>query len=516
MLTPKTAQTTFDEEAVYAEEDLISDCAGLVTVDQHSRVICLVHHTAQVYFNRVSSQIFPNIHLDIAETCITYLGLEGFESDEFTNGKQFARATNEILTRYPFLDYAGKQWGYHARGDPEEFIEERLFRFFDRASRLSRACDILDDTLGIWDFGPVPALTVLIHFGLVRVFRDMVRLANNSHLTCAIRFRQDGLRFILVEPSADWYDSGEYVVRAELSFHQLEGNESFVNILAQNGVPVDLGVDNGEFLFNTSLSRANRRLDIPDGMSTEERKAIPAMLLGLGARFDRQNATNYTDLMCKVVWGHKRNVIQLLKDGVDVNEKNRRGRDALIYTALARHVTVVKPLLEAEADVHSKDQDGMTALCAACKGGNEKIVKLLLNSGADISVQDNYGRTPASIASESGHTPLSRFSDDHGTEGDWKMEREKEDECWDILKKYLALPRHDDFPGTKFIEALGKEAFTWLHDISLTELCARGLLLRLRNLQHSNSFDYLRAKADNTTAIEEESEHPILFRDSTS
>jgi hypothetical protein len=38
---------------IYDVEDIISVCAGLVTVDEESSIIRLVHYTAQEYFERI-------------------------------------------------------------------------------------------------------------------------------------------------------------------------------------------------------------------------------------------------------------------------------------------------------------------------------------------------------------------------------------------------------------------------------------------------------------------------------
>ncbi len=46
---------------------------GLVTVDRDSKIIPLVHHTAQEYFERKGLDYFPDAHKNIANTYLTYL-----------------------------------------------------------------------------------------------------------------------------------------------------------------------------------------------------------------------------------------------------------------------------------------------------------------------------------------------------------------------------------------------------------------------------------------------------------
>jgi len=54
------SEKELDEEALPDEELLISVCAGIVTIDQESNIIRLVHYTTQEYFERNRVNIFPD------------------------------------------------------------------------------------------------------------------------------------------------------------------------------------------------------------------------------------------------------------------------------------------------------------------------------------------------------------------------------------------------------------------------------------------------------------------------
>jgi len=69
-----------DGENLPEIEDMVSVCAGLVTVDEESSIIRLVHYTTQEYFERTWKDWFPNAQTDIAITCITYLSFDAFEA----------------------------------------------------------------------------------------------------------------------------------------------------------------------------------------------------------------------------------------------------------------------------------------------------------------------------------------------------------------------------------------------------------------------------------------------------
>ena len=93
--------------------DLITSvCAGLVTVDEGSNIIRLVHYTTQEYFDRTWATWFPNGQTDIAKTCVTYLSFSAFETGiSYTVEDLEARLQSNIL-----YDYASQNWGHHARG----------------------------------------------------------------------------------------------------------------------------------------------------------------------------------------------------------------------------------------------------------------------------------------------------------------------------------------------------------------------------------------------------------------
>jgi hypothetical protein len=54
-------------------EDIVSVCTGLVTIDEESGIIRLVHYTTQEYFERTQSQWFPDAQTNMNITCVTYL-----------------------------------------------------------------------------------------------------------------------------------------------------------------------------------------------------------------------------------------------------------------------------------------------------------------------------------------------------------------------------------------------------------------------------------------------------------
>jgi len=119
-VTPDSRE--LDEAALTEEGDLISVCAGIVTIERETNIIRWVHYTTQKYFERVG---LPDAQADIAMVCLTYLSFDVFE-----NLCGSRTSLRERLQNYPFGLYAARFWGVHTR-DVESLpaIQERTLAF---------------------------------------------------------------------------------------------------------------------------------------------------------------------------------------------------------------------------------------------------------------------------------------------------------------------------------------------------------------------------------------------------
>jgi hypothetical protein len=64
-LAVKPGDSELDKENLRYIEDMVSVCAGLVTVDEESKIIRLVHYTTQEYFERTQRDWFPDAQTDL-------------------------------------------------------------------------------------------------------------------------------------------------------------------------------------------------------------------------------------------------------------------------------------------------------------------------------------------------------------------------------------------------------------------------------------------------------------------
>lgn len=105
-------------------EDIISACAGLVTIDKESNIIRLVHYTAQEYFEQVRLEWNPSALEEITLTCLTYLAFDTLRSGSCRTSKYF----KERVGKNPLLDYAARHWAEHAR-PLEETVSDLALAF---------------------------------------------------------------------------------------------------------------------------------------------------------------------------------------------------------------------------------------------------------------------------------------------------------------------------------------------------------------------------------------------------
>ena len=106
----KIGASKLDDGDLSEIEDMVSVCAGLVTVDEESDVIRLVHYTTQEYLERTLTSWCPNAHADITKICVSYLSFDAFTSGFCQTDKKFETK----LQSYVLYDYAARNWGCHA------------------------------------------------------------------------------------------------------------------------------------------------------------------------------------------------------------------------------------------------------------------------------------------------------------------------------------------------------------------------------------------------------------------
>jgi hypothetical protein len=138
-LAVEPGEPELDEDNLSDVAELVSSCAGLVTVDQESDIVRLVHYTTQEYFDRVRLERFPRAEQHIATTCLSYLLFDVFLEGHCSSDK----VLEARLQRHALLDYAARYWGVHFREDAEQAEKALALDFLTSDSKISCSVQVM-------------------------------------------------------------------------------------------------------------------------------------------------------------------------------------------------------------------------------------------------------------------------------------------------------------------------------------------------------------------------------------
>jgi Ankyrin repeats (3 copies)/Ankyrin repeats (many copies) len=310
-LAVELGEEELDPENIDDVGDIVSFCAGLVTVDEESNIIRLVHYTTQEYFERIRETWIPNAQQEITSACLTYLSFSTFRSgscssDEGLNGR---------LEQYVFLDYAARYWGHHTRT-----VQEKVYKlassFLQNGNFVSCALQTMsmsEDRGG-------------------RYSQSFPKQATGLHLTA--RF---GLFYLLEKLLAERddveVDSKDDSGQTPLSWAAVSGREAVVKLLLETG---KVDVDSKDTAGQTPLSWA----------AGSGHEAVVKLLLETGkVDVDSKDKYGRTPLSQAATNGYEAVVKLLLETGkVDIESKDTEyGQTPLSRAAESGNEAVVKP-----------------------------------------------------------------------------------------------------------------------------------------------------------------------------
>lgn len=369
-------------------DELVELCAGLVTVDKEGSIIRLVHYTAQEYFEKMQTSLFPDAQHDIAVTCITYLSFPTFESGLCITDDEFEAR----MQLYPLYDYGAKHWGDHARASSTK-VNELALNLLQREQKALAATQALMASTSFPTYRQ-------------RVPKHMIGL----HL--AVYFELEEVISILLNKGyyLDYKDSSG---QTPLSWAAENGHKAVVKLLLENGAEID-AKDN---LGQTPLLWAARngyekvvRLLLEEGAelgpmlllwaARKGHEPVVKLLIERGAELESPDSNQQTPLSWAARNGHDAVVRVLIEKGAGLNSNDKCRRMPLSWAAEHGQESVVRLLIENGAKIDSRDADGRTPLIWAAKQGRKVIAKMLLEAGAKLESKDNNGQTAFSWAVE--------------------------------------------------------------------------------------------------------------------
>ena len=407
-LAVEVGESELDEDNLPLIEDMVSVCAGLVTVDEESGIIRLVHYTTQEYFQQTQKLWFPYAEDNITKICASYLSFHAFESGPCPFFYEF----QDRLDLYKLYDYSAKNWAHHAR--KASILCPEVIRFLNCEMKVEASIQAILGDLRCLVEGKtrMTGLHLAAYFGVEGAVNTLL----SEEVATTIR-TTDGQAL----PGAR-LDLKDGERRTPLSWAAENGHEAVVKQLLEKGADPDLKDNYGQTPLSSAAANGHEAvvkqlldkgadIDTIDGdgqtplsWATENgHEAVVKQLLEKGADIETRAEDGQTPLSWAAVVGHEAVVKQFLDKGADIDTKAKGGRTPLSWAAENGHEAVVKQLLDKGADIDTRDEDGQTPLSWAAVFGHEAVVKQLLDKGADIDTRDDNGQTPLLLAAENGH-----------------------------------------------------------------------------------------------------------------
>ncbi|KFY57531.1 hypothetical protein V497_05496 [Pseudogymnoascus sp. VKM F-4516 (FW-969)] len=404
-LAIELGEISLDEDNLPQIEDMVSVCAGLVTVDEESEIIRLVHYTTQEYFERTKETWFPNLEAEITKICVTYLSFDTFGSGICHNIENLLerQRSNELY------NYASCNWGHHAREACTSIPE--VHSFLERDAQVQASIQVL--TVGKVRFigGSVysrvfprgwTGLHLAAHFGIEKTVQHLLGTTitdvkdgrGRTPLSHAAENGHKAVAKLLLANNGEINLPDNRQGQTPLAWAAGNGQEAMVKLLLANNANIELKC--------RSFGRTPLLWAVINGTET-----ITRILLESGAKINSQDNSGRTALSWAAGMGYEAVFKVLLEKGADIDIKDDYTRAPLWYAAHRGNGLILRLLLVDSAEINLRDSlMGWTPLLSATAHGHEAAVRLLLLHNAEVDIEDTRDRTVISHAAENGHEPI--------------------------------------------------------------------------------------------------------------
>lgn len=437
--------TTFDFENICPVSDMASACAGLVTIDEKTGDVRLVHYTAQQYLEETCDRWLPDAHPYLAEACAAYLSLENFKNGPCRTLSQY-RAR---LSHYPLYRYASLHWGRHVL--PYSQICQVITSFIQSKSKVNASMQVVIVETSFWQDEDL-YVAECKHGKEVEWDEESVPIYGTG-LHLATYFGLYAYIDTIIGSSFETADLVDKAGRTPLSLAAEQGNQELITLLLAKGAVIENRCPEGQ----SPLSWA----------AGEGHLGAVKVLISHGADVNSSDAFGYGPAWHATYNGHEEIVTCLLDNGVDVDVSSERGTTLLELAIYEGYDRIVELLLRKGPSVEGIKSTSSyevispmnNAMGAAVGRHSLKLTKLLLDynapifaeyvsklssehsramvellhsKGADIEARDAYGRTPLSLAVERMRSILLPASTDNDDKG-----MSPRDQCLDTVSYLL-------------------------------------------------------------------------------
>ncbi|KAL8772827.1 MAG: hypothetical protein Q9209_002172 [Squamulea sp. 1 TL-2023] len=173
-----------DIEKLIEQDVILEICHGFVILEEHSHTIRLMHSTTREFLQKQHDRLLKHTATDLAKTCLTYLCIDDYQ--EKPCGFD-SIALHMRLVKYPFLDYAAENWGFHANGDAEISCLTHINTFLFSSRSVANAHTVHPQVFHPSrrrfvgdDFKDLYPLRIAISFGLEHTARTLINHSTPS------------------------------------------------------------------------------------------------------------------------------------------------------------------------------------------------------------------------------------------------------------------------------------------------------------------------------------------------
>ena len=401
---------------------LVKCCEGLIMIDPVTRLVTMVQDDIADCMRRGRSKSLPNSMSDpppdkdhfsygemtmLAAVSVAYLSMSTFKRGPCHR----VAALRKRLDKYPFLEYATRHWGYHARelmdhGFTDSATRDAVSKLLWKAKTLESVLQVRDldaDVLRLLEASQegkehdqaldstqirtgVSALQVLSGSGLTRMVRDL--LARKP----ATSFEPDsfGTSAIHEAAQAGWDDIVVILIKAGADPFSMDRNgKTPLDYAARNGCDKVVSVLRGWMIVRDTYYELS--LAFFEAIEAGETHVVVRLLEHLGHSTIKERST----ILISIRAGQLNILELILNQGADLSCPNLSPSDRIPLHQAIKHgrADMAELLLDRGADIQTLDDKKRNALFETLKAPNTKGISLLLDRGINFDCRDSEGNT---------------------------------------------------------------------------------------------------------------------------
>lgn len=234
------------------------------------------------------------------------------------------------------------------------------------------------------------------------------------------------------------------------------GNLDIAKKLVEGGTDVNAISHKSSFALLYAADNGDQEMfDFLAPLTSSDLRSIAEKELPSGLIYrERTSNQSVERLIASSALGHLEDVLEVIRNRVDINAIGVEGHTALFIAAHWGYVGIIRTLVQAGANVDLGTEDGETPLMAAAhmtvlseqqlatSGMNQlEVMRVLIDSGANVNAKTNEGWTALMAAANSGSTEAVQLLIQAGADvntkdsrGDTPLSRAKEIEHEEIVK----------------------------------------------------------------------------------